>query len=499
LETLVLVGFMGAGKTSQARSVAAELNARPVDSDAVLEERLGMPIEDWFSRHGERAFREHEESVVVELLENPTAPVISLGGGAVTSERVQQALRRHTVIWLDVDSDAAWQRAGGRRPLARDRQRFDELLEARRPLYESLADAVVPATRRENLRAAIPYIRSLPAGARMAWAEAASGSYPVLVGEGLLHSGYWPLDGPRFTVTDETVGALYDVGDTRIPPGEQAKTLATAEAVLRAMAAAGLDRSGHVSAVGGGVVGDLAGFCAAVYQRGIPVVQVPTTLVSQVDSAYGGKTGVDLPEGKNYAGVYHQPTAVIVDPAALRTLPAEELGAGWAEVVKTALIAGGALWRRVSATDPMCAIDRDLVFSCALTKLAVVASDERDDGRRQSLNLGHTIGHAIETATGYARYRHGEAVGLGLLAALSLSEQHALRAEVAGLLAARGLPVTLDGEVDRDAVFAAISRDKKRRGGPVPFVLVDGPGRVEPGCVVPDDAVRAALEELAGP
>jgi shikimate kinase / 3-dehydroquinate synthase len=494
VEALVLVGFMGAGKTSQARSVAAELDSRPVDSDAVVAERIGMPIEEWFSRHGERAFREHEEAAVLELLENPPSPVISLGGGAVTSERVQQALTRHTVIWLDVDADHAWQRAGGRRPLARDRVRFDELHEARRPLYESIADAVVPAARRESLRNALPYIRKLPAGARLAWADAVSGAYPVLVGEGLLGSDFWPLDGRRFVVSDENVGALYDVGDIRIPAGEQAKTLATAETVLRAMAQAGLDRSGHVSAIGGGVVGDLAGFCAAVYQRGVPVVQVPTTLVAQVDSAYGGKTGVDLPEGKNYAGAYHQPAAVIADPGALATLPAAEMAAGWAEVIKTALIAGGALWRRITARE---ALDRDLIFSCALTKLAVVASDERDEGRRQVLNLGHTIGHAIETATGYARYRHGEAVGLGLLAALTLSEQHALRAEVSELLAMRGLPVALDGAVDRDAVFAAISRDKKRKGGPVPFVLVDGPGRVEPGCVVPDDAVRAALEELA--
>ena len=152
-------------------------------------------------------------------------------------------------------------------------------------------------------------------------------------------------------------------------------------------------------ALGGGVVGDVAGFCAAVYQRGVPVVQVPTTLVAQVDSAYGGKTGVDLPQGKNYAGAYHQPAAVLADPRALRTLPEEELAAGWAEVIKTALIAGGPLWKRVRAR--AVEADRDLVLACARTKLAVVAADERDAGARQSLNLGHTVGHAIETVTGY--------------------------------------------------------------------------------------------------
>jgi shikimate kinase/3-dehydroquinate synthase len=240
-------------------------------------------------------------------------------------------------------------------------------------------------------------------------------------------------------------------------------------------------------------VGDVAGFCAAVYQRGIPVVQVPTTLVAQVDSAYGGKTGVDLPEGKNYAGAYHQPSAVLADPSTLASLPPAEAAAGWAEVVKTALIAGGALWKRVREDRP---VDRDLVLACARTKLAVVAEDERDGGRRQVLNLGHTVGHAIETATGYARYRHGEAVGLGLLAALTLSDRLALRAEVAGLLAARGLPTALDPAVDLDAVQAAVQRDKKRRGGVVGFVLVHAPGEVRTGVPVAADDLRAALEEL---
>ena len=177
-------------------------------------------------------------------------------------------------------------------------------------------------------------------------------------------------------------------------------------------------------AVGGGVVGDLAGFCAAIYQRGMRHVQVPTSLVAQVDSAYGGKTGVDLPEGKNYAGVFHQPSAVICDPAALETLPPEELCAGYAEVVKTALIAGGPLWARVRQGGD---VDADVILGCIRTKLAVVAEDERDSGRRQVLNLGHTVGHAIEAATGYTRYRHGEAVAVGLLVALRLSGREPLR------------------------------------------------------------------------
>jgi shikimate kinase/3-dehydroquinate synthase len=204
---------------------------------------------------------------------------------------------------------------------------------------------------------------------------------------------------------------------------------------------------------------------------------------------------VDLPEGKNYAGAYHQPAAVLADPATLATLPAGELAAGWAEVIKTALIAGGPLWRRVREGT---GVDRELIVACARTKLAIVASDERDGGRRQVLNLGHTIGHAIETVTGYARYRHGEAVGLGLLAALTLSDRPALRAEVEQLLADRALPTRLAADVDHDAVLRAVGRDKKRRGGRVGFVLVGAPGDVRTGQAVEEDAIRAALKELTG-
>jgi shikimate kinase/3-dehydroquinate synthase len=250
-----------------------------------------------------------------------------------------------------------------------------------------------------------------------------------------------------------------------------------------------------VVALGGGVVGDLAGFCAATYQRGVRCVQVPTSLLAQVDSAYGGKTGVDLAEAKNYVGAYHQPAAVIADTTVLRTLPAAELAAGYSEVLKTALIAGGDLWERVRAgADPN---DPAIITACARTKLAIVARDERDAGERQVLNLGHTVAHAVETTTGYARYRHGEAVALGLLAALRLSGQDELRSEVHDLLAGRGLPTTLDG-ADPDEVVEATARDKKRLGdGPVPFVLLDAPGAPRRGCAVDPDGLAAAVRELA--
>jgi len=503
-QALVFIGFMGAGKTSAARAAAEALGGRALDTDAVLEKRLGQPIEDYFAAHGEPAFRVHEEQVVCELLDAPPAPVISLGGGAVGSTRVREALQRHIVVLLDVDPATAWRRAGGRRPLARDRRRFDALHAERRPVYDGLARAILTDSARDVVRRAVPAIdalRELPAGTRMLWARSASGDYPVYVGDDLLAAPRGLL-GRAFLITDETVRPLYAAraGEVAavlaIPPGEAAKTWEQAGRVLRDLAIAGMEHDDHVVALGGGVVGDLAGFCAATYQRGVPVAQLPTTLVAQVDSAYGGKTGVDLPEGKNYAGAYHQPAAVHADPSVLSTLAREELAAGWAEVTKTALIAGGRLWERVRLDAP--AVDADLIVACARTKLAVVEHDERDAGRRQTLNLGHTVGHAIETATGYRRYRHGEAVGLGLLAALSLSGRPALRAEVAALLAARGLPTVLDPAVDHAAVLEAVQGDKKRRAGRVGFVLVEGPGDVRTGRSVPGGDLVGALRELSG-
>src|SRR3954447_9527840 len=497
---LVFIGFMGAGKTTGARAAAAALGVRAMDTDRALEERLGTSIEDYFASHGERAFREAEEDLVAEFLEDPPAPVLSLGGGAIASSRVRDLLRRHTVVLLDVDEPTAWRRAGGKkRPLARDRERFAALHAERSPMYESLADAILLDGAADTIRAASAALRDIPPGVKVVWAIAGGAQYPVYVGD-VLDGQFWPVPGRRFVISDETVASLHG---SRLPtayarfamePGEGAKTLATAERLLRGLAEAGMDHDDHVVALGGGVVGDVAGFCAAVYQRGVGVVQVPTSLVAQVDSAYGGKTGVDLPEGKNYVGAYHQPRAVLADPRTLATLPAAELAAGWAEVIKTALIAGGPLWSRVRRGEGI--VDRDLVLACARTKLAVVARDERDAGRRQVLNLGHTVGHAIETATGYRRYRHGEAVGLGLLAALTLSGQPDLRAEVSELLSARGLPTELDPDVDHDAVLAAVARDKKRRGGRVGFVLVEAPGDVRTGAPVPESDVRAALTRL---
>jgi shikimate kinase / 3-dehydroquinate synthase len=492
---LVFVGFMGAGKSSTARSVAAIMGVEAVDSDRVLERELGESLEAFFDREGEAAFREREEAVVLQLLGRTDARVVALGGGSLASEAVRGALGSHTVVHLEVAPEEAWERAAGKgRPLARDRDRFERLYDERLALYESVADVTLPSGARRD--GWLEPARALPAGARLVWGRAASGEYPVFVGRGLIRQGFfYPGEGRRFVVTDENVARHHGLdGESQvvIPAGERHKTLGQAERVLRELASAGAERADLIVALGGGVVGDLAGFCAAVYHRGARHVQVPTSLVAQVDSAYGGKTGVDLPEAKNYVGAYHQPAAVICDPDALETLPAEEMAAGYAEVVKTALIAGGELWERVRAGDP---VDDEVILRCIRTKLAVVAEDERDAGARQALNLGHTVAHAVEAATGYARYRHGEAVAIGLLCALRLSGQDELRDEVSGLLEAQGLPLRFSG-ASSDEVLTVLARDKKRADGHVPLVLVEEPGRVTPGHRVEAAALRAAVEEV---
>jgi shikimate kinase / 3-dehydroquinate synthase len=499
---LVFVGFMGAGKSTAARSIAAELGVTWHDADLELERDLGESIESFFDREGEPAIRAREEQVVLRLLESAAAEgaVVALGGGSVQSRTVREALAAHTVVYLEVEPETAWRRASGKgRPLARDRDRFAQLHRDRCPLYESVAHVVVPPGERDAIRRALPALlalRTAPPGTRLVWARAASGDYPVFIGRGIVRAGFFfPPDGRRFVVTDENVDRHHRL-DARerinVMPGEEHKTIHGAELVLRWLAASGAERGDLVVALGGGVVGDLAGFCAAVYQRGMRHVQVPTSLVAQVDSAYGGKTGVDLPEAKNYVGAYHQPAAVLCDPETLDTLPVEEQAAGYAEVVKTALIAGGRLWAKVRQGGD---VDEDVVLGCVRTKLGVVADDERDAGRRQVLNLGHTVGHAIEAATSYKRYRHGEAVGIGMLAALRLSGRDPLRQEVASLLEARGLPVRFSG-ASIDDVLAALERDKKRVKGQVPLVFVEAPGEVTPGHLVDPAELRAAVEEL---
>jgi shikimate kinase/3-dehydroquinate synthase len=505
---IAFVGFMGAGKSEAARAAAGALGTEAQDADELIERELGESIASYFGREGESAFREREERVCLELLSR--GGVVSLGGGAVASATVRDELRRHVAVWCEVDAETAWQRASGTgRPLAADRDAFLALHAERLGLYEEVARAVLPDGGAATGAAAAPWLdvlRTRPA-LRLAWAVSASAQYPAVVGESALElldsAAAKNLRAARwFCVADREAmrhhrGLLPRTEAViEIDADEEHKTLSEAERVLRQLTRAGARRDDGLLAFGGGVVGDLAGLCAAVYQRGIPVVQAPTTLVGQVDSAYGGKTAVDLPEAKNYVGAYHMPAAVLADPRTLSTLPEPELAAGFVEVIKTALLAGGGLWDRVRSTDSLDPAElSDVIFACARTKLEIVAADERDAGHRAVLNLGHTVGHAIETATEYGRYRHGEAVGLGLLAALRLSDAGELRDEVSALLERHGLPTALHG-VATDAVLGAIERDKKRTSLGLGWVLLDRPGEPREGQPADPAKVRAAVDEL---
>jgi shikimate kinase/3-dehydroquinate synthase len=503
---IVFIGFMGAGK-STALAAAREAGLETVEIDELMERELGKPIRQAFEEDGEEAFRASEAAVVGSLLEQADGGAIALGGGSVLSERIRAALQRHIVVWLEIDAPEAWRRIEGtERPLARNKEEIARLLAERLPLYEELADAVVPMADEGVVERALPAIQALaemPEGVKLLWASSDSGDYPILVGPEILEADWWPLPGRRFCITDRDVGPLFAerlqplAATVEVEAGEGAKTMGWVEDVLRELAQAGMSREDHVVALGGGVVGDLGGFCAHLYQRGVSIVQVPTTLVAQVDSAYGGKTGVDLPEGKNYAGAYHLPSAVLTDTGTLRTLPREELAAGFVEALKTGLLAGGPLWERVREIETIDPDDlADVVFACARYKCAIVAADERDSGLRNVLNLGHTVGHAIEAASNYSRYRHGEAISIGLLAALRLSDAPDLHDECEQILSRHGLPLRLEPDVAIEDVLAALQRDKKRTAAGVGFVLLSEPGHPRTGQLVDPAKVRAAVEEL---
>lgn len=501
---IVFIGFMGAGK-STALAAARKAGLETTEIDAAMEAAFGKPISQAFEEDGEEAFRAREEEVVGELLERADGGAIALGGGSVLSERVRRALDRHIVVLLEIDAAEAWRRIEGTgRPLATSEADVARLLAERLPLYEELADAVVPMADEGAVERALPAIQALeemPEGTSLLWASSASGDYPVFVGSGLLASNWWPLEGKRFCVTDRHARIYLDQVDPlatafELEPGESSKTLQEVGEVLVGFAQSGMTREDHVVALGGGVIGDLAGFCAHIYQRGVSVVQVPTTLVAQVDSAYGGKTGVDVGALKNYAGAYHMPAGVFADTSTLSSLPERDLSAGFVEVLKTGLLAGGALWERVRSIDAIDAAGLDdVVFACARYKCAVVAADERDSGLRHVLNLGHTVGHAIEGVSEY-KYLHGEAIGLGLLAALRLSGASDLRDEVEEILARHSLPTRIDRYVPLDPVINVLQHDKKRTAAGVGFVLLSEPGKPRTGQIIDEAKVRAAVQEL---
>lgn len=299
----------------------------------------------------------------------------------------------------------------------------------------------------------------------------------------------------------QSAGLRCDVA--AFPDGETHKTLATVETLYQQLYELRADRKTLVVALGGGVVGDVAGFVAASYNRGLPYVQIPTTLLAMVDSSVGGKTGVDFAQGKNLIGAFYQPRAVIADLSTLQTLPEREIRSGLAEVVKYGAIRDPSLLGELRAGLPNGeGLARIVERSCRI-KADVVAGDEREEtGLRAILNFGHTVGHALESATNYCRYRHGEAIAIGMVAAACIGEAAgvsapSVRPALVSALEALGLPVVLPGDVDQETIMNLLSLDKKTEAGRVRWVLLRELGRVVPGCVLDDAVVRAGLARHA--
>jgi shikimate kinase/3-dehydroquinate synthase len=535
--SVVLVGMPGCGKSSIGRRLAARLGLPFVDADTEIEAAAGLPITEIFTRYGEPHFRDGERRVIARLLAGPPL-VLATGGGAFTDARTRAAVAGSgaVAVWLRCTLPVLLRRVAGRehRPLFlnRDpREVLERLMTVRHPTFAE-ASVIVDCTDEPpemTTRRVMEALDGYRAPARLP-VRLAERSYDILVGEGLLaragslmapvlparrvvvvtDQAVAPLHLPALRAGLETAGMAV-LAVIEVPPGEASKSFAEFERVVEATLGAGADRRTAVVALGGGVVGDLAGFAAAAALRGLPFIQVPTTLLAQVDSSVGGKTGINLTLGKNLVGAFHQPLLVLADTGVLATLPVRELRAGYAEVAKHGLLQG-ALWdwceaegTRAVAGDPL-ALAHAVLESCRL-KSGVVAADEREEsaeGGRAMLNLGHTFGHALEAECGYGgTLLHGEAVavGLGLAASLSARLGHSsqeLPGRVIAHLQECGLPARiadLPRGFSADRLMARMRKDKKVRDGAMRFVLLRGPGEAFTTSEVPPLAVESLLRD----
>ena len=527
---LVITGFMGTGKSVVSRLVAARLGRELVDTDQLIQARTGRAIPDLFEREGEAYFRQLEAEVCREL-SVARGWVVATGGWLLGPPGNRVAVEAGgLVICLHADVSALAERLGtdegrpmlegtdNRRPTTDGgwEKRLERLLAQRQPTYRSFPLQV------DTSRLTPKQVAERVLGLWQAFQDsrvpdalpvlAPGGDYAVLIGEGLLaHLGALLMGLGRWTtvavVSDEVVGRLHaeraaaslehaglGVARCSMPAGEAHKTLATVSELYTQFLAAGLDRSGLVLALGGGVVGDVAGFAAATYMRGLPLVQVPTTLLAMVDSSVGGKTGVDLPAGKNLVGAFKQPALVAIDPTILATLPAADFRAGLAEVVKAGVIGSPQLLARLEDGRADLAW---IIRQAVAVKAEVVQADPYERGRRAVLNLGHTFGHAFEVLSDY-QLRHGEAVAMGMAAAARLAVDLGrcppdVAQRIVALLDHLDLPTAAPG-YDPEAVWAAMASDKKKQGTHLRFVLPLDIGRVEVFDDVPREQVLAVLE-----
>lgn len=526
---IVLVGFMGSGKTVVGREVAHRLDKCFLDTDELVTRCAGMSIPRIFQEHGEAWFREREREAVREAV-SQSGTVIAVGGGAISdtengSDNLELLRHYGFVVYLKALPATLFQRTFhmGDRPLLDVPDRYGRIknLLAKRELDYQEADLVLSTDAlsvADVAQTIMRWQRGLPSGSKMVTVDLPEKKYPVIIGPGVLSevvslvgASITPRAEQFFVVTDDVVnrfhgGLLFDslkdagfrVHVISIPPGETSKSWVQADRLLTWLAEKRAGRADAIVALGGGVVGDLAGFVASIYKRGIPIVQIPTTLLAQVDSAVGGKAGVDHPAAKNLIGSFWHPELVVCDTDTLSTLPDRELSAGLAEVVKYAVLADpgfmGFLEREAEA---ILRLERKVVISlvqrCVRIKAEVVALDERDTSDiRAKLNYGHTFAHALETVTNYTDFLHGEAVAIGMTAAAFLSERLTLcdgrlRERQTQLLRRFGLPTHALG-VSAKSVQEAMVLDKKEGK----FVMP-----IEEGDVVVREAdYRAVLDAI---
>jgi 3-dehydroquinate synthase len=536
---LYLVGNMGSGKTTVGELVAQRLGAPFYDLDQRIEQATGQTIAELFAQHGEEVFRQLERKALAETLLLWDG-IVATGGGVVLDELNRKMMRLlGWVIYLRASPETLWQRLqhATDRPLLRTESPYETLqviAQAREPLYQEAdwvieTDALSPEEVAEAIaRIAVPtpedplIIPVLPNQPH---------EYPVLIAPELCaHAAEAILQRVQPTrvaiLTHPNLRRYADpvhAGFTQrgvparlitLPSGEQMKSLRVAERLYAQLLEAGCDRGSLLVIIGGGVLGDLGGFVAATYMRGIPYVQIPTTLLAQVDSSVGGKVAVDLPQGKNLVGAFHQPRMTLIDPDTLYTLPLRHWRNGFAEMLKYGAALHIGLWRRLqlfveAKVVAARRIPRDAalwtlpIARCVSLKAQVVSEDERDlSGRRARLNFGHTVGHAIEAALGYRDWLHGEAIAAGMVAEAEIGRTLGVTPpEVADELrettAQAGLPTRLPAGVDADTLLAHMRHDKKRAGDSLSIVLLEGIGNTRLVPNIPTEAIREALTRCA--